>query len=115
MKHLGYSDKNIKILIEANVAQIGIQTPGNAKHAKINLSEEDYVKLSNRRSGIEALIGQAKQGGQLGRSRMKNDPNTEAAAYAAVLGLNLRQTKRGLLRKLSSTHAPPPDNLGVIF
>jgi hypothetical protein len=33
---------------------------------------------------------------------MKNDQNTEAAGYAAILGFNLRQTVRALLDKLKS-------------
>jgi IS5 family transposase len=39
---------------------------------------------------IEPLIGYTKQGGQLGKSRMKNDRNLESSGYAAVLGVNLR-------------------------
>ena len=60
---------------------------------------EKHAHLSNRRAGIEPLMGHAKQ---LGRSRMKNDQNTEAAGYAAILGFNLKQTVRALLDKLKS-------------
>jgi len=48
----------------------------------------------NRRSGIEPLIGHVKQGGQMGRSRMKSDNTIEASGYTSVLGFNLRQLIR---------------------
>lgn len=52
--------------------------------------------LHNRRAGIEPLIGHTKQGGQLGRSRMKSDETTKSAGYTAVFGFNLRQLMRYL-------------------
>ncbi|HYQ98266.1 MAG TPA: hypothetical protein VEO92_07840, partial [Candidatus Nitrosocosmicus sp.] len=67
-----------------------------------SVSENDTVihaRLVNRRSGIEPLIGHAKHGGQLGRSRMKQDETTMAAGYSAVGGFNLRQLVRHLLGK----------------
>lgn len=57
------------------------------------------TRLADRRSGIEPLIGHAKQGGQLGKSRMKKDQTTLAAGYAAIGGFNLRQLLRHLLGK----------------
>jgi IS5 family transposase len=57
------------------------------------------ARLLNRRSGIEPLIGHAKQGGQLGKSRMKKDETTLAAGYASIGGFNLRQLIRHLLGK----------------
>ncbi len=51
-------------------------------------------ELHNRRAGIEPLIAHVKQGGQMGRSRMKSDETTKSAGYAAVLGFNLRQLMR---------------------
>ena len=93
-----YSKKNIKVLYDKKVRQIGIQLPSNAKNEVIQLSDEESEKLRNRRAGIEPLIGHAKQGGQLGQSRMKNDKNTESSGYCAVLGFNLRQTIRSLIR-----------------
>jgi transposase, IS5 family len=45
------------------------------------------------------LIGHAKQGGQLGQSRMKTDETTLAAGYGAIGGFNLRQFIRHLLGK----------------
>jgi transposase, IS5 family len=58
-----------------------------------------HVRLVNRRSGLEPLIGHAKHGGQLGQSRMKHDETTLAAGYSAVGGFNLRQLIRHLLSK----------------
>lgn len=101
-----YSNKNVKALVSKNISQIGIQVPGNTKNKNITLSEEDSEHLVNRRAGVEPLIGHAKHGGQLGRSRMKNDRNTESAGYAAILGFNLRQTVRSLVLKLK-THGDP--------
>jgi transposase, IS5 family len=45
----------------------------------------NVITLSNRRVGIEPLIGYVKHGGQLGRSRMKYDRTTESAGYTAIL------------------------------
>ena len=92
-----YSQRNEKLLLEKSVAEIGIQRPHNIKKAKVQeITPEQEEKLINRRSGIEPLIGHIKQGGQLGRSRMKNDRNIESSGYTAVLGFNMRQ----LIRKL---------------
>lgn len=99
-----YSNKNEKLLFEKNVVEIGIQRPHNIKkkHPK-PLTEADIEKLTNRRSGIEPLIGHLKQGGQLGRSRMKSDRGMESSGYTSVLGFNLRQMirhqKLGTIRK----------------
>lgn len=94
-----YGRNNIKGLIKRKVVKIGIQVPVNTQNTKITLSDEEKEQLSNRRAGIEPLIGHTKQGGQLGRSRMKNDRNIESSGYAAVLGFNLRQTIRALISK----------------
>jgi transposase, IS5 family len=94
-----YGANNIKGLIKRKIDKIGVQIPANIKNKDITLSDEEIEVLSNRRAGIEPLIGHAKQGGQLGRSRMKNDRNTESSGYAAILGFNLRQTIRALTCK----------------
>ena len=47
-----------------------------------------------RLAGIEPLIGHAKHGGQLGKSRMKSDAATLAAGYGSNLGFNVRQLIR---------------------
>jgi transposase, IS5 family len=67
-----------------------------------SLSESDratHGRLMDRRAGIEPLIGHAKQGGQLGQSRMKTDEATLAVGYGAIGGFNLRQLIRHLLGK----------------
>ena len=93
-----YSNKNMKLLSSKKVKQIGIQLPSNAKNKNIQLSDEESEKLRNRRAGIEPLIGHTKHGGQLGRSRMKNDKNIESSGYCAIFGFNLRQTVRAITR-----------------
>lgn len=90
-----YSFSNVKVAQSENITVIGIQEPCSvASRNKIEISKQDSQELYNRRSGIEPLIGQIKQGGQLGRSRMKNDKSTEASGYTSVLGFNLRQVIR---------------------
>lgn len=87
-----FSRKNEKYLLAQGVNEIGIQRPGNIKKAHPKpLSEACQEKLSNRRSGIEPLIGHVKLKGQLGRSRMKSDKSAESSGYTAILGFNLRQ------------------------
>ena len=90
-----YSKKNETFLASQEVNEIGIQRPNNIheKHPK-PMTEEVREKLINRRSGIEALIGHAKQVGQLGRSRMKSDKGIEASGYTSILGFNMRQLIR---------------------
>jgi hypothetical protein len=88
-----WSAKNQRALISRKVVS-GLQQPANIKSRRGLPSPEVQERLRNRRSGIEALIGHAKHGGQLGRSRMKSDAATLAAGYASVLGFNLRQLTR---------------------
>ncbi|MEO7045824.1 MAG: transposase [Ferruginibacter sp.] len=101
-----YGANNVKGLIKRKVAKVGVQIPANIQNKNSILSEQEAEILSNRRAGIEPLIGHTKQGGQLGRSRMKNDRNIESSGYAAVLGFNLRQTIRTLIfkEKLQMAH-----------
>lgn len=110
-----YSRTNVKALVKRKIEYIGIQVPGNTMNKNIVLSEEESERLSNRRAGIEPLIGHAKRGGQLGVSRMKNDRNTESSGYAAILGFNLRQTIRALCNKLKANNDPPLDCNSAIF
>jgi len=87
-----YSKANEKHLQAKGVTEIGIQRPNNIKTPLIkSISKEREEALVNRRSGIEPLIGHVKQGGQLGRSRMKSDKGIECSGYTAVLGFNMRQ------------------------
>jgi len=95
-----YSHANAKYLrAVAGLTEIGLQQPGQHAASRSASEEETVVRLANRRAGIEPLIGHAKHGGQLGRSRMKHDETTLAAGYAAIGGFNLRQLLRHLLGK----------------
>ena len=89
-----YSNKNVKHAIDKGIDKVGIQAPNSIVNDVANLSVGDKEILYNRRSGIEPLIGHAKQGGQLGRSRMKSDKTIKASGYASVIGFNLRQLVR---------------------
>ena len=62
----------------------------------VELLPDEREKMTNRRAGIEPLIGHLKRGWQMGKSKMKYDETTKAAGYCAVLGLNLRQLMRNL-------------------
>lgn len=97
-----WSGKNRKAVNETTgVQENGMQHPSNIKNKKGLPSQDIQDRLKDRRSGIEPLIGHVKQGGQLGRSRMKNDTATLAAGYASVLGFNMRQMirKQGQAKK----------------
>lgn len=86
-----WSLKNQQELSKIGVSLDGLQQPSTIKPVgDSNLLEH----LRNRRAGIEPLIGHAKHGGQLGRSRMKSDMATLAAGYGSILGINLRQLIR---------------------
>lgn len=89
-----WSAKNQRELKKHGVTENGLQRPENLKSMIGRPSREVEEKLRDRRAGIEPLIGRAKHGGQLGRSRMKSDAATLAAGYGSVLGLNLRQLSR---------------------
>lgn len=99
-----FSHANMRHLANTKaIAEVNLQRPG------LDLSflpeEEQAVRtaLTNRRSGIEPLIGHIKHGGQLGRSRMKKDQSTLASGYSAVAGFNLRQIVRHQLGKEIAT------------
>ena len=77
----------------------GLQQPGLDVGSLTEREAEVHARLADRRAGIEPLIGHAKQGGQLGQSRMKTDDTTLAAGYSAIGGFNLRQLLRHLLGK----------------
>ena len=96
--------KNQRELTKLGVVESGLQRPGNVKSCEGLPSLEVQKRLRDRRAGIEPLIGHAKHGGQLGKSRMKSDVATLAAGYGSVLGLNLRQLirhKSGKMKKAS--------------
>jgi transposase, IS5 family len=81
------------------LTEVCLQQPGCGPDRLAERDRATYSRLANRRAGIEPLIGHAKQGGQLGQSRMKTDETTLAAGYAAIGGFNLRQLIRHLLGK----------------
>lgn len=62
------------------------------------LSEQAQA-LMNRRSGVEALISQAKAKGQLRRTRANTDVGMKKSGYTSILGFNLRQMTRHLMQQ----------------
>jgi transposase, IS5 family len=95
-----YSGANRKYLCSLEgLKEFCLQQPGRATRMLSESDAETHARLVDRRAGIEPLIGHAKQGGQLGQSRMKTDATTLAAGYAALGGFNLRQLIRHLLGK----------------
>ena len=95
-----YSHANHQYLQSlAELKECCLQQPGLDISRRGEDAAETYRRLVNRRSGLEPLIGHAKQGGQLGQSRMKTDETTLAAGYGAIGGFNLRQLIRHLFGK----------------
>ena len=94
-----YSKKNILHVQKYGVNRIGLQQPCNVGKKIISLLPKDEEELYNRRAGIEPLIGHVKQGGQLGRSRMKSDSTIKSSGYTSVLSFNLRQTVKALTKR----------------
>jgi IS5 family transposase len=95
-----YSQANHNYLrVVVGLEEGGLQQPGLAIGSLTEREAATRARLANRRAGIEPLIGHAKQGGQLGQSRMKTDETTLAAGYSAIGGFNLRQLIRHLLGK----------------
>lgn len=89
-----WSAKNLKEAAKQGVQDIGLQAPANVKNTKLLPPKECQTRLRDRRAGIEPMIGHAKHGGQLGKSRMKSDTATLAAGYASICGFNMRQMIR---------------------
>ena len=85
----------LKGLLESALQRPGISFNG----CLFKEEEENYLRLSDRRSGIEPVIGHIKHGGQLGKSKMKSDQSTLAAGYRSIVGYNLRCLKRHLIGK----------------
>ena len=88
-----FTKKNVLYLREL-VDQVHLQQPINIKKDWSGLDEETKEKLSNRRAGVEALIGHLKNKWGLRRSQMKSDQTTLASGYRSVLGFNLHQLTR---------------------
>ena len=92
-----YSLINEQTLIHMGVPDIHLPRPERVLNAAPETTPWSIRQLlHNRRAGIEPLIGHTKQGGQMGRSRMKSDKTTMSAGYTAVLAFNLRQLARYL-------------------
>lgn len=86
-----------------SLKDFALQKPGQVIEAISKEKQEEYLRLVDRRSGVEPCIGHIKNGGQLKRSRMKSDESTLAAGYGAVTGYNLRMLIRHQLgKKISS-------------
>jgi hypothetical protein len=96
-----YSNDNKALLKANNVKEIGLPQPRLKSSLPEDIAEGIRTKLINRRAGIEPLIGHAKHGGQLGRSRMKSGRTTLSGAYASIFGFNLRQLIRHEMGKIS--------------
>src|SRR5499433_3273901 len=95
-----YSQANHDYLCAVTgLKEFGLQQPGLDIGSLAGREAEVRARLADRRAGIAPLIGHAKQGGQLGQSRMKTDDTTLAAGYSAIGGFNLRQLLRHLLGK----------------
>jgi hypothetical protein len=95
-----YSQANHDYLVAVKgLKECGLQQPGLDMESLPEREAEVRARLAERRAGIAPLIGHAKQGGQLGQSRMKTDDTTLAAGYSAIGGFNLRQLLRHLLGK----------------
>jgi len=88
-----FTKKNVLYLREF-VDQVHLQQPINIKNDWSGLDEETKEEMSNRRAGIEALIGHLKNKWGLRRSKMKSDETTLASGYRSVLGFNLHQLIR---------------------
>ena len=92
-----YSFDNERRLETAGVKDIYLPRPNRTLNAPLEKTPGPIRQLlHDRRAGIEPLIGHTKQGGQMGRSRMKSDETTKSAGYASVFGFNARQLTRYL-------------------
>lgn len=58
-----------------------LQHPGLASSSLAGDDAKTHARLVDRRAGIDPLIGHARHGGQLGKSRMQHDDTTLAAGY----------------------------------
>lgn len=110
-----YALENERLLIQKGISAIHMPRPNRKLKAAAESTPWPIRKLlHNRRAGIEPLIGHAKQGGQLGRSRMKTDETTKSAGYAAVLGFNLRQLARHIAGEVRPKNEGLDSNLLTI-
>jgi transposase, IS5 family len=96
-----HSASNVRAAKHMRVKEISIQKPTGFAPLAEPLAEPERILRTNRRAGIEPLIGHLKHGG-LRRSRMKKDETTESSAYRSVTGFNCRQLMRHLQMREAS-------------
>jgi len=90
-----YSAKNKKLIQEKSIDPIGLQKPG----IPLSSLTPEAIVLRDRRAGIEPLIGHAKNFG-LRKSRARSDTATLASGYRSVLGFNLHQFTKNLMKSI---------------
>ncbi len=95
-----YSQKNINFVKELTGNADGLQRPATVKDQVVGPQKEE---LYNRRSGVEPVIGHAKQFG-LGKSKMKSDRATLASGYRSIMGFNIHQLMRNLKGEIIQTN-----------
>lgn len=90
----GYYTKDNVLTLRSKIKELAIQVPGNIKKPP---NVDNAENLHNRRAGIEPLIGHAKNFG-LRKSRAHSDTTMLASGYRAIMGFNLHQLKRHILK-----------------
>ena len=106
-----YTLDNERRLEAAGVKYIYLPRPNRTLNAPLEKTPGPIRQLlHDRGAGIEPLIGHAKQGGQMSRSRIKSEETTKSAGYASVFGFNTRQ----LTRYLAGEARPKIDKVASI-
>jgi len=88
-----YTKKNI-IALSGKIKELGVQAPGNIKKPP---KVDNFEELKNRRAGIEPLIGHIKNFG-LRKSRAHSDTTILASGYRAIMGFNLHQLQKNIVK-----------------
>jgi len=95
----GYeSPQNNQCLKDYKIPKNAIQKRNGTSET---LTPEELIAYTNRRAGIEPLIGHLKHGFGLDKSRMKSDRTTLASGYRSVTGYNLKNIIRFLEKQES--------------
>jgi hypothetical protein len=87
-----WSRENLNACKSVGIEEIGICPRG---HKNWLIADENIEKICNRRSLVEALIGQLKKRG-MGKSKMKSDEMTKLEGQRSSLSLNLSRLARDL-------------------
>jgi hypothetical protein len=87
-----WSKENLNACKSVGIEEIGICPRG---HKNWLIPDEKVEEICNRRSIVEALIGQLKKRG-LGKSKMKSDEMTKLDGQRSSLSLNLSRLARDL-------------------